>query len=115
MNLCRGVACRPVVVGEVAQEEEGKQGVVEIVRIHGPAQWVGDAPEGGAQLFLIGVGHPFNFVALVGVADGQIIFRIEQRQRLLNAFEFGEAGKVALDKIALVEFHGIPAIARILG
>lgn len=43
--------------GEVAQEEEGQHVVAEIVRVHRPAQLVGDAPEGVAQLFLIGVGH----------------------------------------------------------
>ena len=57
MILCRGGACRLVVVGEVAQEEEGKHVVAEVVRIHGPAQLVGDAPEGVAQLFSIGIGH----------------------------------------------------------
>lgn len=31
--------------------------VAEVVRIHGPAQVVRDAPEGVTQLFLIGVGH----------------------------------------------------------
>ena len=44
---------RLVVVREVAQEEEGQHVVAEIVRIHRPAQLVGDVPEGLAQLFLV--------------------------------------------------------------
>ena len=44
---------RLVVVGEVAQEEEGQHVVAEVVRIHRPAQLVGDVPEGFAQLFLV--------------------------------------------------------------
>ena len=48
---------RLVIVREVAQEEEGQHVVAEIVRIHRPAQLVGDAPEGVAQLFLVGVAH----------------------------------------------------------
>jgi len=31
--------------------------MAEIIRIHRAAQLVGDAPEGIAQLFLVGVGH----------------------------------------------------------
>jgi len=46
-----------VVVREVAQEEEGQHVVAEIVRVHRPAQLVGDVPEGLAQLSLVGVGH----------------------------------------------------------
>lgn len=48
---------RLVVVREVAQKEEGKHVVAEVVRIHRPAQLVGDSPKGGAQLLLVGVGH----------------------------------------------------------
>ena len=48
---------RLVVVRAVAQEEKGQHVVAEVVRIHGPAQLVGDAPEGVAQLLLVGVGH----------------------------------------------------------
>jgi hypothetical protein len=44
---------------------------------------VGDAPEGVAELFLVGGSHllrrPLNVVVLVGVANGQVVFRIEQR------------------------------------
>ena len=44
---------RLVVVREVAQEQEGQHVIAEIVRVHRPAQLVGDAPEGFAQLFLV--------------------------------------------------------------
>ncbi|MBP9224802.1 MAG: hypothetical protein KBF76_13100 [Verrucomicrobiales bacterium] len=33
---------------------------LEIIRINGPAQLVGDAPEGIAKLLLVGVGHQEN-------------------------------------------------------
>ena len=46
-----------VVVGKVAEEPEGQHVVAEVVRVHRPAQLVGDAPEGVAQLFLIRVSH----------------------------------------------------------
>ena len=46
-----------VVVGEVTQEEEGQHVVAEVIRIHGSAQLVRDAPEGVAQLFLFLFGH----------------------------------------------------------
>jgi hypothetical protein len=55
--LLRG---RLVVVREIAEEEEGQHVVAEIIRIHRPAQLVGDAPEGVAQLLLVGVGHRKN-------------------------------------------------------
>ena len=48
---------RLVVVGEIAQEEEGQHVIAEVVRVHRPAQLVGDAPKRVAQLFLVGVGH----------------------------------------------------------
>lgn len=66
---------RLVVVRQVAQEEERQHVVPEIVRIHRPPQLVGDAPEGVAQLALVGVGH-FEIpgvgagVGAVGVAGG---------------------------------------------
>ncbi len=37
--------------------QEGEPVVAEIIRLHRPAQLVGDTFEGVAQLFLIGVGH----------------------------------------------------------
>lgn len=46
-----------VVVGEVAQEEEGEHVVAEIVGVHGSAKLVGNAPEGSAHLFLVLFGH----------------------------------------------------------
>jgi hypothetical protein len=46
-----------VVGGEIAQEEEGQHVVAEVVHIHRPAQLVGDAPKGVAQLLLVGAGH----------------------------------------------------------
>ena len=49
--------CCLVVLREVAQVEEGEHLVAEIVRIHRPAQLVGDAPESIAQLLLVGVAH----------------------------------------------------------
>ena len=51
---------RLVVVREVAQEEKGQHVVAEVVRVHRPAQLVGDAPEGFAQLFLVLVVHFFG-------------------------------------------------------
>jgi hypothetical protein len=48
---------RFVIVREVAQKEEGKHVVAEIIRVHRSPQLVGDVPEGVAQLFLIGVGY----------------------------------------------------------
>lgn len=41
----------------MAHEEIGQHVVAEVVRIHRPAQLVRDAPEGVAQLLLVGVGH----------------------------------------------------------
>lgn len=49
--------------------------VAEIVRIHRPTQLVRDAPEGVAQLSLIGVGH----------SDFEVKFD-DCRNRWLNAF-----------------------------
>lgn len=37
-----------VVIGEVAEEEEGEHVVAEVVGVHSAAQLVGDAPQGGA-------------------------------------------------------------------
>lgn len=48
---------RLVVVREVGQKEKGLHVVAEIVRVHRPAQLVGDVPEGLAQLFLVLVDH----------------------------------------------------------
>ena len=56
-----------VVVREVAQEEEGQHVVAEIVRVHRPAQLVGDVPEGFAQLFLVLVVHVVATGAGAGV------------------------------------------------
>jgi hypothetical protein len=39
---------RLVIVRKVAQEEEGQHVVAEIVRVHRPAQLVGDVPKGFA-------------------------------------------------------------------
>ena len=49
-----------IIVREIAQKEERQHVVTEIVRIHRPAQLIGDIPEGSAQLLLIGVGHGFG-------------------------------------------------------
>ena len=57
-----------IVVGEIAQEEVGQHVVAEVIRIHGPAQLVGDAPEGIAQLFLVGVGHNQNLRLVPDIA-----------------------------------------------
>jgi len=46
-----------VVIGEVAQEQKGEHVVAEVVRVHRPAQLVGDRPEGVAELLLAGVAH----------------------------------------------------------
>ena len=62
---------RLVVVREVAQEEEGQHVVAEVVRIHRPAQLVGDAPEGVAQLFLIFVGHDAGVSSGAGAASDE--------------------------------------------
>lgn len=51
--LCGGL----VVVREVAQEQERQHVVAEVVRIHRPAQLIGDVPERFAQLFLFLFGH----------------------------------------------------------
>ena len=55
---------RFVVVGKIAQEKEGEHVVAEIIRIHRPAQLIGDAPEGVAQLFLVGVGHEVGWLEM---------------------------------------------------
>ena len=61
---------RLVVVREVAKEQESQHIVAEIIRVHRPAQLVGDAPEGLAQLFLVVTTHwtrlLFRFQALSG-------------------------------------------------
>src|SRR5690348_9371691 len=46
-----------VVVREVAQEQEREHVVAEVVRVHRPAQLVGDVPQGFAELFLIAFSH----------------------------------------------------------
>ncbi len=56
-----------VVVGEVAQEEDGQHGVAEAVPIHGPAQVVRDALEGVAQLFWVGLGRRKKAVVVKSV------------------------------------------------
>ena len=47
--LCRGF----IIVRQVAQEQEREHVVAEVVRVHGAAQLVGNAPEGIAQLSLV--------------------------------------------------------------
>ena len=48
---------RLVVVRQVTQEQKGQHVIAEIVRVHRPAQLIGNAPQGVAQLFLIVFGH----------------------------------------------------------
>ena len=87
---------RLVVVREVTQEEEGQHLVAEVVRIHGPAQLVSDAPEGLAQLFLVGIGHGKSAVGVWG--------RLSQRLR-------GDTGELAVfhdDQIRIGLDGGLP-------
>jgi len=41
----------------MTQEKKRQHLVAEVIRVHRHAQLVRDAPEGLAQLFLVGVGH----------------------------------------------------------
>ena len=53
---------RLVVVREITQEEEREHIVAEVIRIHGPAQLVGDTPQRVAELLLIGFSHRANSI-----------------------------------------------------
>ena len=65
-GLCAGIGvlvsqflfgCGLIIVRQVAQKEKGKHIVAEVVRVHGSAQGIGNAPKDSAQLFLILFGH----------------------------------------------------------
>ena len=88
MNLCRGVACRLVVVGEVAQEEEGQHVVAEVVRIHGPPQLVGDAPEGVAELFLVLLGHGLQILDAIFAIAFVVIAHVDAFHIQLAVVDF---------------------------
>ena len=54
-----------------------------VVRFHRAAQLIGDDPQGFAEALLVGGGHrfgfPLNLMILIGIANRQIVFGIEQR------------------------------------
>ena len=57
-----------VVVGQVAQKEEGEHVVAKVVGVHRTPQVVGNSPKGVTEFFLIFGGHrlPFGFDVLIG-------------------------------------------------
>ncbi|QEG33340.1 hypothetical protein Pr1d_06010 [Bythopirellula goksoeyrii] len=46
-----------IVVRELAQKQEREHVIAKVVRVHRPAEIVGDGPEDFAELFLVVVGH----------------------------------------------------------